>query len=301
MCTAVSLEGKYHLFGRTLDIDNEYGQEVISLSKDSKVEFKHLPTLKEHPAILGMGIRIGGTSLFFDAVNENGLCAAALNFPHFAVYHSAKKDKINITSYEFITFILCTCSTVDDAEKLLRNANITLDSFSDELPPTPLHWIISDKNRSITVESVAEGIKIYKNTVGVLTNAPEFPYQILRLTDYMKVSSKVPDNKAYPLIEFKKYSGGLGGIGLPGDFSSNSRFVRAVFVKNNIKTEDIKERAINQFFHILDSVFVPKGCVENEDGSLMYTAYSSCIDPSEPAYYYITYDNREIVKKVLEH
>ena len=84
MCTAVSLEGKYHLFGRTLDIDNEYGQEVISLSKDSKVEFKHLLSLNEHPAILGMGIRIGETSLFFDAVHENGLCAAALNFPHFA-------------------------------------------------------------------------------------------------------------------------------------------------------------------------------------------------------------------------
>ena len=114
MCTAISLEGKYHLFGRTLDVDNDYGQEVCVLPKNSRVEFCHQPSIEKHPAILGMGVKFQDKRLFFDGVNENGLCAAALNFPLYAVYHNARKDKINIASYEFITYILCNCNSVDD-------------------------------------------------------------------------------------------------------------------------------------------------------------------------------------------
>lgn len=300
MCTAISLEGKYHLFGRTLDVDREYGQEVCLLPPNSKVDFCHQLSIEKHPAVLGMAVKFKGIPLFFDGVNENGLCAAALNFPIFTVYHSAKKDKINIASYEFITYVLCNCNSVDDAENLLKMANITLDCISDELPLTPLHWIIADKFRSITVESVADGLKIYKNPVGVLTNAPEFPYHIIKLSDYMSLSAKAPQNEIYPSAKLKEYSGGLGSIGLPGDFSSTSRFVRATFVKNNIVKEKDKDKSINQFFHILDSVFVPKGCVINNNGGLMHTAYSCCIDPSELSYYYTTYDSREIIKKSLE-
>lgn len=300
MCTAIRLEGEYHLFGRTLDVDREYGQEVCILPKNQRVEFCHLPPIENHPAILGMAVKFEGRPLFFDGVNENGLCVAALNFPLYAVYHNATKEKINIASYEFITYILCNCNTVDDAENLLKCANITPESISEKLPLTPLHWIIADKKGSITVESVAEGLKVYKNPVGVLTNSPEFSYQITRLSDYMTLSTNQPNNTIYPSAELKQYSGGMGGIGLPGDFSSTSRFVRATFVKNNIVREQEKKKSINQFFHILDAVSVPKGCVTNEDGNLMHTAYSCCIDPSKPAYYFTTYDNREIVKKRLE-
>ncbi len=300
MCTAISITGNYHLFGRTLDVDTEYGQEVTVLPKNSIVEFAHQPTIKEHPAILGMAVKFGEIPLFFDGVNEFGLCAAALNFPQFTVYHSAKKDKVNITSYEFITFVLCSCSSVDDAERLLKNANITLDSFSDDLLLTPLHWIISDRNRSVTVESVADGLKIYDNPIGVLTNAPEFPYHMIRLSDYMKLSPKPPENKINPSIKLKQYSGGMGTLGLPGDFTSNSRFIRAAFVKSNITQTEDKNKSIVQFFHILDCVFVPKGCVQNKKEGGMHTSYSCCIDPTEPAYYFTTYDNRNIIKKVLE-
>ncbi len=299
MCTAISLEGKYHLFGRTLDVDRDYGQEISVLFKNSMVNFRHLPAISKHPAVLGMAVKINEQPLFFDGVNEKGLCAAALNFPHYTVYHSVKDEKTNIASYEFITYVLCTCSNVTDAENLLKSANITPENFSDDLPTTPLHWMISDKNKSITVESVADGLKIHENPIGVLTNAPEFPYHILRLSEYMQVSPMVPKNNIYPSVKLLEYSGGLGGVGLPGDFSSVSRFVRAAFAKKNIKEEEEKEKSINQFFHVLDCVFVPKGCVLDKDGRLMHTAYSCCIDPSEPAYYFTTYDDRKIVKKVI--
>ncbi len=299
MCTAVSMTGEYPFFGRTLDVDKDYGQKVESLPANSRIEFRHLPSLDSHPAVLGMAVRAGKTLLFFDGVNEDGLCAAALNFPEYACYHPEKIGARNIASFEFVTWVLCSCKSADEAESLLVNTNITAESFSENMPTTPLHWIIADKTRSITVESVSEGLKIYENSVGVLTNAPPFPYHLTRLSDFMNLSPSLPENNAFPLLNTEIYSGGLGAVGLPGDFSSVSRFIRAAFVKNHIEKEAGKDKNILRFFHIMDSVFVPKGCVKNTEGGLMHTAYTCCIDPAEPAYYYTTYGDRNIEKKTL--
>ena len=299
MCTAVGMTGEYPFFGRTLDVDRDFGQRVETLSANSRVEFRHLPPSDSHPAVLGTAVRVGSTRLFFDGVNEDGLSAAALNFPKYACYHPEKVGARNIASFEFVTWVLTSCKTVDEAESLLINANITAEDFSENMPATSLHWIIADKNRSITVESVEEGLKLYDNPVGVLTNAPPFPYHLTRLADFMTLSPNPPENSGFPTLSPEAYSGGMGSMGLPGDYSSVSRFVRAAFVKNHIEKEAGKDKNIVRFFHIMDSVFVPKGCVKNTQGGLMQTAYTCCIDPAEPAYYYTTYDNRTITKKTF--
>ena len=90
---------------------------------------------------------------------------------------------------------------------------------------------LADKNKAITIESVKDGLKIYENSVGVLTNSPDFNMQIFNLNNYAHISQKNPDVSFSESLPFYPYSRGLGGLGLPGDFSSMSRFVRAVFAK----------------------------------------------------------------------
>ena len=178
MCTAISLEKKYPVFGRTLDVDCSYNENIIAVPRKCRLDFRYEAPLESHPAIMGIGCACDGIPLYFDAVNEAGLYAAGLNFQASAVYHPMKKDKRNIASFELITWVLSSCETLACAKKLLQNANITNDSFSPELQPTPLHWIISDKTGSITVESVSSGLKIYDNKFGVLTNEPPFMLRI---------------------------------------------------------------------------------------------------------------------------
>lgn len=107
------------------------------------------------------------------------------------------------------------------------------ESFNDKLPVSSLHWIISDKEENITVEFMKDGLHIYDNPVGVLTNNPPFETQMFLLNQYMGLSASQPDNRFSGKVPLELYSRGMGAIGLPGDLSSTSRFARVAFVKLN--------------------------------------------------------------------
>ena len=107
--------------------------------------------------------------------------------------------------------------------RLLERINICNTKFAESLPTAQLHWIIADSEEAITVESVADGIKVYDNPVGVLTNNPPFDEQLFALNNYMHLSAKPPVNTFAPGLELRLYSRGMGALGLPGDLSSQSR------------------------------------------------------------------------------
>ena len=111
--------------------------------------------------------------------------------------------------------------------------NLVGTPYSDTLPTAQLHWIIADKSGAITVESVADGLKVYENPVGVLTNNPPFNYQMFNLNNYMHLAVENRENTFAEELNLNQYSRGMGGMGLPGDLSSQSRFVRVAFVKMN--------------------------------------------------------------------
>jgi choloylglycine hydrolase len=219
---------------------------------------------------------------------------AGLNFPENADYKPYRYKKDNITPFELIPWVLGQCATVAEAERLLERINILNENFSEELPLSPLHWIISDKERSITLESVKEGIQIYDNPVGVLTNNPTFDYHLFHLNDYMHLTNSAPHNTFADNLELKPYSRGMGAMGLPGDASSMSRFVRATFVKLNSVSGDSEAESVSQFFHILKSVEMQRGCVQLNSGDYEITVYSSCCNTDRGIYYYTTYDNSQI-------
>lgn len=293
MCTAVSVTAGDHYFGRNLDYEYDFGEKIVITPRKYEFKFQNGEASGEHYAIIGMALPKNGYPLYFDAANEAGLSVAGLNFPHFARYNHKKEGKTNIASYEFIPWVLTNCSTVDGAKKLLENLSVTDDAFDESTPPTPLHWLISDRERSITIEQTQKGLFVYDNPVGVLTNSPSFDMHLLNLSNYMSVTAKEPENLFSEKISLAPYSRGMGGIGLPGDLSSMSRFVRASFTKLNSVWEETEKEKIHQFFHILYSVYQQKGCAMVGNGFEM-TNYSSCINTDKGIYYYTTYYNSTI-------
>jgi len=232
--------------------------------------------------------------LYYDAINEKGLAMAGLNFVGSAFYPSEKENRDNIAPFEFIPFILSQCSCINEVKALLEKINLVNTPFSNKLPLAQLHWLISDKNEAITVEAVKEGIKIYQNPVGVLTNNPPFNEQLFQLNNYMHLSPKDPQNNFSHKLSLQQYSRGMGALGLPGDLSSQSRFVRASFVKMNSVSDNSEEDSVNQFFHILSSVQQQRGCCDVGNSNFEITIYTSCCNADKGIYYYTTYENHQI-------
>ena len=110
------------------------------------------------------------------------------------------------------------------------------------------------------------------------------------LNNYRGLSTKQPENTFAPGVELSAYSRGMGGLGLPGDLSSQSRFVRVAFTKQNSKSDDSENASVSQFFHILGSVDQQRGLCEVTDGKYEITLYTSCCNCDKGIYYYTTYD-----------
>ena len=293
MCTAISLTLDNNYFGRNLDFEHSFGEKIIITPRNFEFSFRNGKILKKHFAIIGMGIENNGFPLYFDATNEKGLSIAGLNFPDNATYSDRMDDKDNVASFELIPWILSECESVKEACVLIENINITNDAFSPELSPSPLHWIIADKFSSVVLEPIKDGIKVYSSPVGVLTNNPSFDMHMFNLTNYMSSTAEEAKNFFSDKIDLKPYSRGMGGIGLPGDLSSASRFVKTCFLKLNSLFGKTEQEIVNQFFHILYSVYQIRGAVKVcEDYEI--THYTSCCNTDNGIYYYTTYNNSQI-------
>ena len=294
MCTAATYKTNDFYFGRTLDYEFSYKEEVTITPRNYSFHFIDKGDINTHYAIIGMAYVLQDYPLYYDAINEKGLGIAGLNFVGNADYKDKTKGKDNIAPFEFIPWILSQCSTVKEARNLIERMNFLNVPFNDSLPLAELHWIISDSVESITVESVSDGINIYDNPVGVLTNNPTFDKQMFNLNNYMSLSTKPPKNTFAPSLHLERYSRGMGAIGLPGDLSSQSRFVRVAFVKMNSVSESNEKQSVSQFFHILNSVDQQRGCCDLGDGKYEITIYTSCCNTNKGIYYYTTYDNHQI-------
>ena len=294
MCTATTYKTKDFYFGRTLDYEFSYGDEVTITPRNYPFHFKETEDINSHYAIIGMAYIAENYPLYYDAINEKGLGIAGLNFVGNAVYQDKVEQKDNIAQFELIPWILCQCSTVKEARVLIEKINILNVPFNDNLPLAQLHWIIADSQEAITVESVKDGIKIYDNPVGVLTNNPPFDKQLFALNNYMHLSPKSPENTFAKFLDLDLYSRGMGAMGLPGDLSSQSRFIRVAFTKMNSLSGDGEKESVSQFFHILNSVDQQRGCCELEYGKYEITLYTSCCNADKGIYYYTTYDNHQI-------
>ena len=301
MCTAATYKTKDFYFGRTLDYEFSYGDEITITPRNYIFEFRHMEKLSSHYAIIGMAHVAGDYPLYYDAVNEKGLGMAGLNFVGNAVYNEVENGKENVAQFEFIPWILGKCATVQEAKECLKKINLVKTPFSEMLLCAQLHWIIADKEEAITVESMADGLHVWDNPAGVLTNNPPFDQQMFMLNNYMHLSPRQPENHFSESLGLKTYSRGMGALGLPGDLSSASRFARVAFVKDHSFSGDSEEESVSQFFHILGSVDQQRGCCEVEPGKYEITLYTSCCNCDKGIYYYTTYENHQISAVNMHH
>ena len=172
--------------------------------------------------------------------------------------------------------------------------NLVDTPFCEGMPVASLHWMIADHHECITLESTKDGLHVYDNPAGVLTNNPPFPMQLFALNNYMQLSPKATGNYFAPNLPLNAYSRGMGAMGLPGDLSSQSRFVRAAFVRANSRSGESEAESVSQFFHILGSVEQQRGCCELDNGKYEITLYTSCCNADKGIYYYTTYENSQI-------
>ena len=240
MCTAISWSAGAHYFGRNLDLHHHYQEAVTITPRNFPFTFQNGEYLDRHHAIIGIATVEDGYPLYYDAVNEMGLCVAGLNFPESAYYPPPAKEKKCLAPFELIPFLLSSCGSTRQAAALLSSHTLCHIPFSTHFPVTPLHWLLCDEAECVAVEATREGLKILEDPVGVLTNNPTFDYHMTHLADYLNLTAKEPESW-FGEVEITPYSRGMGGIGLPGDVSSASRFVRAAFVKSYSLSDDGEE------------------------------------------------------------
>ncbi len=294
MCTAATYYSKNHYFGRNLDLEYSYNETVTIVPRNKVFEFRHVNCLSSHYALIGIAYVVDDYPLFYDAINEAGLGMAGLNFPENACYTEIKEGTDNVTPFEFIPWILGQCATVKEAKVLLNRINLINENFSESLPLSPLHWMIADKECSVVVEQTQAGLHVYDNPTGVMTNNPTFDIQLFGLNNYMALSIESPQSTFAKKLQLTEYSRGMGAIGLPGDLSSSSRFVKVAFTRMNSVSGETEKESVSQFFHILSSVDQQRGCVHLGENKYEITIYSSCGNLDKGLYYYNTYENHQI-------
>lgn len=297
MCTSIRFtDGKGSLyFGRNLDWSRSYGEHVIITPRNFERTWAYGDTKTSAYAVIGMGIVAEGLPLYFDCANEAGLAVAGLNFPGFAQYEQSPiEGDLNVAAYEFPLWITSCFASVDEVEDALEYVNIVAKAVNEQYPVSLLHWFVADSKRSIAVEATAEGLCVHHDPVDVLTNQPDFGWQLENLRNYISLTSDFPIPAVWRDAALSAYGSGSGMRGLPGDYYSSSRFVRAAYFNANYPVQEGEASNISRLFHTLSSVAMIEGAARMESGDFEKTVYTSGYSARTKTYHWSTYEDPAI-------
>ena len=240
-----------------------------------------------------------------DGMNEEGLYVGVYYLPGFAQY--AEYDKSNASKSmsvgDLMQWMLSSFKTVDEAIASLNNVivvNVENKEFGGAA--LPFHFKIVDQSgNSKIIEIVNKGeVKIYEPYLGVITNSPTYDWHIINQRNYLNLSNTPNQQKVFGNYELNPLGGGSGLIGLPGDFTPPSRFVRAAAFTASCRPLSTSMEAVIESFRILDNFNIPLGAQmpnENIPGDIVSaTQVTSSSDLKEKIYYYHTMWNRQIRK-----
>lgn len=294
MCTSIAFWDRA-LYGRNLDLEYHFGEQVVTTPRDYPFVFHHREPLPHHHAMIGMATVANNTPLYAEAANEVGLYMAGLYFPGNAHYFEEPDPAaLNLAPYELIPLVLGSCATAAEARALLQTVRLVAIPFAPGYPLAALHWQVAGPDGGFIMEPREDGLHFYDDAAGVLTNNPPYPYQCMNLNNYRNLSPRTPENTFAPGLELTVYGQGLGAVGLPGDVSPQSRFVRATYLHQHAVFPEERPAQVTQFFHLLDAVSMVRGSVITPEGRYDETTYSCCADTREGVYYYKTYDSGSI-------
>ncbi len=295
MCTGVRFsDSKGNMyFGRNLDWENGYGQSVVVTPRNYTYKSAFLGEMKPKAgAIIGMAIVEENVPLYFDCYNEAGLGIAGLNFPGYAKYEEkAVENKTNVAAYEFPLYIVMQYKTVDEVEAALKNIAIVAKPINEKFPVSELHFMIADSKRSIIVEYTEKGMEVFDNPVDVLTNQPGYAWHKENLRNYMNLFAQMPPKVSWDKAEMVPFGSGSLMRGLPGDYYSPSRFIRAAYLNTHYPVQEDEASNVTRLFHTLAGVSMVNGAAMMADGRSEITVYTGGYSASSRTYYYNTYEN----------
>lgn len=295
MCTCINLKTKDFYFGRTLDLEYKFEEKIVITPRDYPFQLQNGDFFKTKYAMIGMAYVNDNYPMYADATNEYGLSIAGLRFTDCKYSQELEKDKLNLTPYELIPWLLGKYKSVSEMKEDISKLNLIEIIFQEDIPVSQLHFMVSDSTETVVLEQTEDGFKYYDNPIGVMTNNPPFSFQLTNIGSYLNLTAGNAYNRFSNRIDFTPYGQGLGALGLPGDNSSCSRFVRAAFNKLNSKCGEDEKSSLSQFFHILDSVSMIEGTIETFNDEYNCTIYSCCMNATKGIYYYKTYGNSQIV------
>lgn len=297
MCTAVWFvdgDGHYY-FGRNLDWGYGYGQKVVVTPRGWQWRSRREGMVTVGSAIIGTAVLLDGMPMYFDCANERGLAVAGLSFAAgFAHYLPAQKGRTNIASFELPLWLTSCFSSVDEVEQAAARLVITDDQSSPRYAPSPLHWIVADGDRCVVLEQDDTGLHVYHDGFGVLTNQPGFDFHRQNMRNYMALSDPWPASRDMGSESVSPLGVGTGLLGMPGDTSSASRFVRAVFLNTNYPRQSGEKDNLTRLFRTLGSVAMVKGMSKMADGRYEYTLYTAGWSSATRTYSFSTYDDPTI-------
>lgn len=305
MCTAINFLNQQHenVFGRTMDFHYILDPRLAVFPAGSTWENTLGRQLTDRYAVAGISRHFKNLYVLFDGVNEKGLAGGALYFKGYADFppFSQQSGKAQVPALDFLHYVLGLCASLDDLRELL--ADITLVGLQDKLTGTvaPLHWIFTDlSGKSLVVEQIKQGVNAYENPVGVLTNSPDFPWQMTNLRSYIGAAPEQTEQADWGGFRMEPFGQAAGTSVLPGGYTPPARFVRTAFQKLHMVQPETMQEAVIAGFHILEGVTLPNGVVKTANGTFDYTQYTSMIDLPNKVYYFKTYENPQIIRVDLK-
>jgi choloylglycine hydrolase len=304
-CTGITIKPKDGsvIFARTLEfaVDLQSNIIVVPRGKDCVGTAPgDKPGLRWKTKYGIVGANAFDLPVTVDGLNEKGLSVGLFYFPGFAKYQDIKSEDIGkaLAPWELGVFLLGTCSDVKEAVAAARNVRVGDVVQKDMGFVPPVHFIVTDTSGNcVVLEYIGGELKVHVNPLGVMSNSPTFDWHMTNLSNYVTMTSKNIEKIDLAGKEIKGLGQGSGMLGLPGDFTPPSRFVRAVaFSKTALPVEGAKDGVL-QAFHILNQFDIPKGAARGiEHGKEVsdYTIWTSAADLKNLRYYFRTYDNSRI-------
>lgn len=302
MCTAMAIMSKSNeiIFGRNMDFSYDIDPEIYIFPRNYEWnnEFKNYKIYNKYKFI-GTGQDIGKVTLA-DGINEKGLGVGALyfkGFAHFNTFQGENNSRIQISAIELVNYLLGNCTDVEDVINTVYDIDIigVKDLVTNSV--APLHWIVVDKSgRCITIEITKKGLEIFDNPLRLLANSPNFEWQMTNLRNYINLSPEQSQKENWGNVELTPFGEAAGTFGLPGDYTSPSRFVRTAFLKTHISLPKSNYETVNMCFNVMKSVAIPKGVVITSRGTFDYTQYTTFMNTVTGDYYFNTHDNNQILK-----
>ncbi len=275
-CTNIMVQAKDNaiIIGRTLEFGPSLNSDIVTSPK-GKAFTNQINGKPSHSWTAQYGyvyLNFFGQDQAVDGMNDQGLSIGFLYLPGYTKYPDATDENIKkgIPYFQLGDWVLSQFKSTEEAKTALKNLvvfaqNLTIDGQARSFP---LHLVINDaKGQSIVVEFNKGKMQIYDNPLGILTNSPTFDWQLTNLKNYANLSPYAVQPIQIDGMNYSATGQGSGMVGLPGDTTPPSRFVKMAFLQKTALPVENAEQAVVLSEHIIDNVFIPNGLVRNAKGT----------------------------------